>query len=337
MPADGPISPLKMAVVGAGLMGRWHLHAARRLGARPVAIVDADSTRARSLAKGLRGVAAFPDTAAMLAACAPDVVHVCTPLATHRTIAGQIIAAGHHALVEKPLTPTAGETRDLLALAQGKGVLLRPVHQFAMQDGVARAKAALPSLGAVRHISFAIASAGGEGLAGTALSAIVADILPHPLAVLRALWPEAPLTAAAWPVDWMGPGEFFAAGQFIGARLDIAISMQARPTLCALTIRCDKGSLKLNFFHGYGLVQSGAVSRWRKLTQPFTLAGKTLAAASGNLVRRGLRGEPAYPGLRRLIGDFYAAARGAAPPPFTPADIIAIAEARDQLLAKARL
>jgi hypothetical protein len=60
-------------------------------------------------------------------------------------------------------------------------------------------------------------------------------------------------------------------------------------------------------------------------------------AASTNLFGRAIRGEAAYPGLRRLIQNFYASARGECPPPITAEEAIAVADARDAILAAADL
>jgi hypothetical protein len=61
--------------------------------------------------------------------------------------------------------------------------------------------------------------------------------------------------------------------------------------------------------------------------------GFGLAAAGWNLAGRALRGETAYPGLRTLVEEFYAAVRIEGPPPITPEASIALAEARDRILA----
>jgi hypothetical protein len=75
------------------------------------------------------------------------------------------------------------------------------------------------------------------------------------------------------------------------------------------------------------------VSRRRKVAHPFLLAGGTLWSAAANLAARAARREPAYPGLRELVSRFYAAVRYDTEPPVAAAETLAVAAARDALLA----
>ena len=77
----------------------------------------------------------------------------------------------------------------------------------------------------------------------------------------------------------------------------------------------------------------GSVSRARKITQPFVIAATDSAAAAVNLARRAIRREPAYPGLVRLMRQFYAGIGEGTPGPIPPADTLAVAEAWDAIAA----
>lgn len=324
-----------MAVVGAGLMGRWHAYFARRLGAQVAAVVDAAPPAAQALARFAGRAAVFGDMGAMLAAVRPLAVHICTPLASHPALALQAVEAGVHALVEKPLTPLAAQARALLQRAQEKSVHVCPVHQFAFQRGVARAVQALPGLGEPLHVNFTVCSAGGGARAGSALDGIVADILPHPFSVLQALWPHSPLRAQDWTASSRRHGELRALGSAGDIPVDVRISMHARPTRCDLEILCTGGSIHLDFFHGYAVVRRGKPSRREKISQPFQLAGKLFATAAINLAGRALRREMAYPGLGDLIGRFYVAAKGEGDNPIAARDALDAAILREHVMQQA--
>ena len=323
------------AIIGAGLMGRWHAHAIRRAGGNIAAVVDSDIDRARALA---RGTIAATNTDGILKDAldggAIDVVHVCTPSETHFKFVRQAIELGAHVLVEKPLTDSVSDTRSLLQLAAGQGLFLCPVHQFPFQKGVERAAAAIRDLGQVQDICFTTCSAGGSGAGPDELSAIVDDILPHPLSVLRRLWPETALNAGDWRAFRSMPGNLHVAGPHGRAQMTIIISMHARPTCCELVIRCSKGTLLVDFFHGFAILEPGGVSRTRKILRPFHRAGALYLTSSANLIRRIVAQEPAYPGLVSLVQHFYAAIAGREALPISPTDTVAVAEARAMVLAK---
>src|SRR5262249_3954333 len=85
-------------------------------------------------------------------------------------------------------------------------------------------------------------------------------------------------------------------------------------------------------FHEYSFFQAGEVSRARKLINPFLRSFKECASASGNLKRRFLQNEPAYPNLQRLVQLFYQTVENRTPPPIERGDIAELARARDELM-----
>ncbi|CAN5724517.1 hypothetical protein BH23GEM3_BH23GEM3_10100 [soil metagenome] len=99
--------------------------------------------------------------------------------------------------------------------------------------------------------------------------------------------------------------------------------------------REESASSASDIEHGFCVVESGTVSRTRKLLRPFHHSALFFTAAAQNLGKRALRREPAYPGLRELVRRFHAAADSGGPPPIAARETIAVAAARDQLLAAA--
>jgi predicted dehydrogenase len=323
------------AIVGAGLMGRWHADAVRRTGGHVVLVVDPDPARAGALARPAGGAAVATRLDPVALAEVAAVAHVCTPLPTHGELAGLLLDAGVHLLVEKPLTERAQETAALLERALARGVLLCPVHQFGFQRGVRRVLDSLASLGPVRHLAFEACSAGADGGDDAARDRLVADVLPHPLSLLAELLPE-PVAGLEWQVARPGPGELRAVAVSGGATIDLLVSTHGRPTTNVLRVIGEHGSATADLFHGFAIVQHGRVSRARKVAQPFGLAGLTGAAATANLVRRAWRREPAYPGLRELVRAFHLAAASGGPPPIPGAVTLDVASARDRLIEATR-
>ena len=317
-------------------MGRWHAETARKLGARVVGVVDTDANAARRLAAQFRGARVFTAVEELFLEDPPAVVHVCTPLPSHVAVCRAVLERGAHVVCEKPLAPTAEQTRTLLAHAREARKSVCPVHQFAAQEGVLKAKRLLPELGTLSGVRFAICSAGAEGADAAGRDAVVADILPHPLSVIASLWPQTRLENLAWDIIKPAPGEAVAHCLIGAVPMSFAISMSGRPTRCAMELQGSLGSLCVDFFHGYCVRFPGTVSRLRKIAYPFTDSARTFTAAAANLARRIGQRELAYPGLAQLFSRFYAElARGTAD---SAADdvTIAIASARDAFMLAMR-
>jgi predicted dehydrogenase len=327
---------LTVAVIGAGLMGRWHASYAVRAGARVASVVDRDPDAAHRLASRHRGASAYPDLAAMLEATLPDAAHVCTPTGTHAEIARRLLTHGMHVLVEKPLAGSLDETEALLRDAEAHAVLVCPVYQFPFQRGFERARERLAAMGRAIRAELTVCSAGGDRLRGGG-DALVQEILPHLPSILCALLQETPDDLATWRAVRVGEGEFAADGRFGSVYASVSISAHARPPRCEARLFCERGTLLLDFLHGYLSVQRDRAGRSGKIVGPFAAAASQSLAAAGNLARRFVVREPAYPGLMRLISAFYAAARGGKHWPVPRETILSVARWCDHVERQIRV
>jgi len=106
---------LKVAVIGAGHMGRFHAEKFARLPGVQVAVVDPDPARAQ-----------ISDFRKILGEVEAAVIAVPTNL--HHEVARAFLERGLHVLVEKPLAATLDEADDLVNLASKKKAVLQVGH-----------------------------------------------------------------------------------------------------------------------------------------------------------------------------------------------------------------
>jgi predicted dehydrogenase len=324
--------PVRAAIVGAGLMGRWHAQAIRRAGGRVAVVIDPDRARAERLAARVAGRAAVAtELAVALREHRPDVVHVCSPVGTHEAVVTACIDAGAHALVEKPLAADAPATLRLHEHAAGRGVLLCPVHQFLFQRGVLECVRRLPELGPIRQFDVVACSAGADGGDDAAREQVARDILPHGLSLARRLVGPA-VAGVSWSVSGRD-GELRALASLDETTILLSVSMRARPTENSLTVRCDGGTVRANLYHGFATIERGIPSRTDKVLRPLAASSLTLGAAAVNLASRALNGEPAYPGLRELVRRFHRAASEGGFPPIDGEESVDVARMRDTIVA----
>ncbi len=116
--------PLRIGIVGAGIMGDMHGRVfARQPDCQVAAVCDPVLEKAQALAGKLGVPAAFGACETMLAAAPVDVVSICTPDFAHAAPAIAAIEAGKHVLVEKPLAVTVADAEAIIASARTKGVV----------------------------------------------------------------------------------------------------------------------------------------------------------------------------------------------------------------------
>ena len=181
--------PLRIAFIGAGQMARNHLSAIQGLAVPAVVVGVTDRMpRAAEQFAALAGIQSSFSVDALLTDTRPDVVHVCTPPASHFESAYAALDWGAHVYVEKPFALTADDASGLLALARARRRLVCAGHQLLRDAAFEKLIARVPELGTVVQVDshFAFRPTGPSAArAGTrALAQQAVDILPHPLYTL---------------------------------------------------------------------------------------------------------------------------------------------------------
>ncbi len=119
----------RVAVLGTGSLGQHHARIYSELHAAGIVeltgIFDAHAETARKIAEKhkLKIFASIAEAAA-----ASDALNVVTPTTTHFDIARQLLTAGKHVLVEKPMTDSSGQAAELCELALKKNLVLQVGH-----------------------------------------------------------------------------------------------------------------------------------------------------------------------------------------------------------------
>jgi len=119
----------RIAVIGAGLIGRKHLGILQSDPAFAVAGIADPALQAEAYARE-NGFAYFKETDALLDKTNPDGAVIANPNALHRATALAAIARGIPAIVEKPIADTIADARAIVeAAAQAKVPVLTGHHR----------------------------------------------------------------------------------------------------------------------------------------------------------------------------------------------------------------
>jgi predicted dehydrogenase len=316
----------EVAIVGAGLMGRWHARYARAAGGRVVAVVDRDESRAEALAAQSGGASVFRDVDECLATTSASVLHVCTD-GDHGEMADRALGAGRHAIVEKPVARTGEEARRLVDTAGKLRLVLCPVHQFAFQDGFGRVLAQRDRLGELVRIEGAVCTAGADDLGPLERRDVLVGVVPHFVALFRAL--VGPISAMTWHVDGLTTDDLALVTHAGFTQLSLFVSLRGRPPRNELLVIGTERSARVDLFHGHHAWEKGGHGRGAKVAAPFRRGAEGLSRAALNLAS-------AFPGLRALIAAAYRAVREGGPPPVPPQEIVEAAELIERLVKSAR-
>ena len=138
------MSKLRVAVAGAGLIGRTHISIARASTTIELAAVVDPSPVADAVASAA-SVPLFRTLDDLLNHDRPDGIVLATPNQLHVPQALQCIEAGIPCLLEKPIAPTVAEAEALVAAVDASGARLLIGHHRAHSPIMAKARAVVQS------------------------------------------------------------------------------------------------------------------------------------------------------------------------------------------------
>lgn len=118
----------RAAVIGVGVMGSNHARIYHSLPqASLVAVVDSDPARAKIVADK-HGVPHYRSVRDLLSNQSIDAASVAVPTSLHTAVAGELLSAGIHVLVEKPLAPSVADCRQLCELSRRSSAIVMVGH-----------------------------------------------------------------------------------------------------------------------------------------------------------------------------------------------------------------
>jgi UDP-N-acetylglucosamine 3-dehydrogenase len=173
---------VKVALVGMGRMGKNHLRVIRENASfELVAVVDKDAPEQDlGATKFLRKVS---DLQPLDFECAV----VAAPTVTHYDIAKELLEMGKHLLVEKPITSTAPQGREVIALAQKKNLKLAVGHVERFNPAVRKLREVIKGGWLGTPIHFSVTRVGGYPQTVLNGNNVLLDLAVHDVDVLRSM------------------------------------------------------------------------------------------------------------------------------------------------------
>jgi len=228
------LKPLRVAVIGLGPMGMHHVRAYRRLPQFDlVAVVDTHPDRAQAAAReaGCTALSNAGDLSGRV-----DAVTVATPPATHGAVAGELIKAGVHCLIEKPLAMTDAECR---VLAKGGPAVVRVGHIERFNPAFEALQKAAPG------VALSIAARRLNPPGRTVPIDVVHDLMVHDIDLALLLKGTAPVQVEA---RRLGPEHAVARLSFAdGSFCTLEASRAAMSPVREMSVASAKGFYELDF------------------------------------------------------------------------------------------
>ena len=197
---------LEVAVIGTGWCGGIRAEAlARHFLVKALHIAEIAPKRLAEMAAKTGAKTATTDWKEIVSNKAIDLVYIsATPETTHYPMARECLLAGKHVLLEKPMTATVAQAKELIDLALDKGKLLMVDHTFLYTGAVEKMKA-LKDEGALGELKYFDSTRINLGLIQQDVN-VLWDLAPHDISVLDYLLDELPISVNATGVSHIHNG-----------------------------------------------------------------------------------------------------------------------------------
>ena len=184
------------AVIGSGY---WGVNYIRLLSQMPetelVAVCDQAQERLDAISRRFPEAALYKDIAPILENKEIESVVVCTNPGSHFEIAKQLLMAGKHVLVEKPMTLTTETANELVKIAKEKGLTLMVGHIFLYHPAIRKVKSYIEN-GALGEVHYLYAQRTNLGPIREDVNALW-DLAPHDVSIFNYLMNANPVWVSA--------------------------------------------------------------------------------------------------------------------------------------------
>lgn len=188
--------PLGIAIAGYGYWGPNLVRNFETLpDCRVVEIVDARAERRDLAARKHPGAHTVDNLADALNNPDVDALVIATPVFMHYDMAKAAIEKGKHVLIEKPMTQSVAEAKELIALAKEKGVMLMVDHTFLYTGAVKKIKSLIDT-NEIGELHYFDSSRVNLGLFQSDIN-VLWDLAPHDISILLYLVNEKPYSVCA--------------------------------------------------------------------------------------------------------------------------------------------
>lgn len=146
---------LALGVIGCGHWGPNHIRVFSELdGTNVVACADLNPSKLENIKLRFPNIEVTTNFQHLLANESIDAVVIATPTNTHAGLARQVLAAGKHVLVEKPLCPDSADGIELAQLAAASNLVLMVGHVFLFNSGIIKLREMILNgeLGSVHYL-----------------------------------------------------------------------------------------------------------------------------------------------------------------------------------------
>ncbi len=195
---------IKVAVVGCGYWGPNLVRNFQRLEGCELSICcDLDPMQLAAIESQYPGIKTTTRLEQVLQSDA-DAVVLATPVRTHHRLGKQVLLAGKHLLVEKPLAYTSQECRELIGLAEQRSLVLMAGHLFLYNPAVEKLREIVAS-GDLGEMFYMYSQRLNLGRVQTDINAMW-SLAPHDVSIAMYLFGEAPVEVSARGASYLTRG-----------------------------------------------------------------------------------------------------------------------------------
>jgi len=286
-----------IGVVGCGEVADGHLKAWNNVpSTEVVAVCDLNESLAKSTVKNWKIPNYFTSIEKLLESTELDVVDVCTPPHTHRSIAVQVMNAGSNIIIEKPMTMTVEDSEEIVEVQKKTGVMAGVLHNWLFEPPIVKADLLVKRglLGEVFNVEIEAISTKHDAMASNKdhwchkfPGGRFSEMLPHPIYLVRNFLGEFIIkdvqVSKVGNYPWMKSDELCATLESGNKYGRVYVSFNSPRDAIFVDIYGEKGILKIDIINAtLNFLPARKVTRFGKATDSFRQAGHLISSTFKN-------------------------------------------------------